>query len=702
MNCPLPDEIISEILSPALKVSDEAFSDTLSTSPFASYSQSTSAYLLVCKAWLRVSTPLLYNVVVVRSRAQARALEAALKSNKDLGAFIKKLRVEGGYGSTMKTILKCSPNITDLVISLAIWSSDSVSGLCQGLDLIDPVRLIIHDVEEPGNNQQNLRLVQTLIGRIHRWNRLRVVELPYAYDWDSEVTRCARVCSALKDAPSLEEVIIPQCFGLPAFVADIRDNTSLKKVKIKRPIPPEWLNALLIGIQEDPKLTEILEYSVLQLDGPGIAPASNPTFVPMQSASPEVQEKIWTRIIYFALDTDPLDADLASPVHVAKRFTDRLVFIYGRLEIMLVSKQFKRLSTPYFYRHVFLDLYGHLANFSAAIIKNPQIAPYIRALCVDKTAVRSELPDIDWVEPSEENEFASETEELLGPILPLLDGLIAFTGANYDIASYPPYPQISEESVTITWGTFRMLGETAGPTLQRFSVEISSPAQFQTPLIFQPFLALRSLEWKCLAQFSLDPEPVWASEALRNLECLSLVDYHHTFLTVLTKAELPSLRRVYFHDIPALSAEGFLRHHGSKLVEIMLPQWQLNVLDICRDLPVLIFNNNESDETNILPPIKLLSPTKPHHSLIKVVLEAYFVYTRKEEQAMTLFWKSIDEEMLPALREIQVYQLTWPTTEREISKSYWVRWAELLLEKGIKLTDMDGKHWTPRLKVGRR
>lgn len=168
----LPDEIISEILSPALRIPDEAFADTVSTSPFASYSQSTSAYLLVCKAWLRVSTPLLYNIVVIRSKAQARALEAALKSNKDLGAFIKKLRVEGGYGSPMKTILKCSPNITDLVLSLAIWSSDSVSGVCQGLHLLDPVRLIIHDVEEPGDNQQNLRLVKKLVECIQLWKRL--------------------------------------------------------------------------------------------------------------------------------------------------------------------------------------------------------------------------------------------------------------------------------------------------------------------------------------------------------------------------------------------------------------------------------------------------------------------------------------------------------------------------------------------------
>src|ERR1700761_8680417 len=92
----LPDEIISEILSPALKVADDVFSDTSRVSPFSNYSESTSAYLLVCKSWLRVATPLLYHVVVLRSTAQAKALAGALSMNNALGQFIKKLRVEGG------------------------------------------------------------------------------------------------------------------------------------------------------------------------------------------------------------------------------------------------------------------------------------------------------------------------------------------------------------------------------------------------------------------------------------------------------------------------------------------------------------------------------------------------------------------------------------------------------------------------------
>ncbi|KAJ7651135.1 hypothetical protein FB45DRAFT_732177, partial [Roridomyces roridus] len=114
----LPDEIVSEILSPALKVPDDLFFDTSETSPFANFTPSTSAYLLVCKDWLRVATPLLYSVVVLRSKAQAMALASVLKANPEFGRFIKKLRVEGGYGPSMHAILKSAPNITDLFLSL--------------------------------------------------------------------------------------------------------------------------------------------------------------------------------------------------------------------------------------------------------------------------------------------------------------------------------------------------------------------------------------------------------------------------------------------------------------------------------------------------------------------------------------------------------------------------------------------------------
>jgi hypothetical protein len=83
------DVFLSEILFPALKVPDEDFSDSSYLSPFASSEESSLAMFLVCKDWLRVTAPLLYHVVVLRSKAQAKALGESLSKNKDLGRFIK-------------------------------------------------------------------------------------------------------------------------------------------------------------------------------------------------------------------------------------------------------------------------------------------------------------------------------------------------------------------------------------------------------------------------------------------------------------------------------------------------------------------------------------------------------------------------------------------------------------------------------------
>ncbi|KAJ7465142.1 hypothetical protein FB451DRAFT_1041818 [Mycena latifolia] len=170
----IPDEIIHEILCPAIRVPDEAFSGSSAGgySPFASVVESSSAFLLVSKSWLRVGTPLLYSVVIIRSKAQAQALAIALRSNPDLGRFIKKLRVEGGYAISMHKILQASKHITDLFITLNIDPYDNVCGLCRGLPLIDPVRGILHYIPTSYIHKDTGKLVELLQECIPKWKNL--------------------------------------------------------------------------------------------------------------------------------------------------------------------------------------------------------------------------------------------------------------------------------------------------------------------------------------------------------------------------------------------------------------------------------------------------------------------------------------------------------------------------------------------------
>jgi F-box-like len=162
-SCQLPDEIIKEVLCPGLHVPDALFADcTVDEDPFAKYELSSSTVLAVCKSWLRVATPLLYETVILRSKAQAQRLAWVLKNNSQLGLFIKKLRVEGGYGNSMFEILKRSPHTTDLSISTSLFSNESVAGYLKGFKLVKPQRLIVRDDSQVTNSKVRQQVYEAL------------------------------------------------------------------------------------------------------------------------------------------------------------------------------------------------------------------------------------------------------------------------------------------------------------------------------------------------------------------------------------------------------------------------------------------------------------------------------------------------------------------------------------------------------------
>ncbi|KAJ7744156.1 hypothetical protein B0H16DRAFT_995082 [Mycena metata] len=269
----VPDEIISEILSPLLKLSDEVFSER-SEKVLLDPGYSCSTYLLVCKAWLRVSTPLLYNVVILRTTAQAVALQKALEVSPEIGGFIKKLRVEGGYGAAMHTILKCAPNITDLFISLFIHGTDSTKGLCSGLPLIDPRRVILHDAsnpdEKPKKNKQVTQLFETLLVVVTKWKNLKIFDFPYLPAWpqgDVPVSdpRAETLASALVKSKSLEVLIVSVertfCHEFPGYLRQVVNATALKSLRITGYLRlVDDMRRLVVELK-DPRLEALIEWA---------------------------------------------------------------------------------------------------------------------------------------------------------------------------------------------------------------------------------------------------------------------------------------------------------------------------------------------------------------------------------------------------------------------------------------------------------
>jgi hypothetical protein len=183
----LPNELLREILLPVYDVPDELFHDISDISPFSRLDRiSTARYVPVCKAWLPVTTSLLYRVVILRSKAQANSLERTLRAKKEYGQFIRKLRVEGGYGDAMRKILLVSKNITDLFLSIELAASDSSKGLCASISTLNPACLTIWESSHNRTNNASSRMLGAEIAVCieKHWKELVSHNSFYQFHWE--------------------------------------------------------------------------------------------------------------------------------------------------------------------------------------------------------------------------------------------------------------------------------------------------------------------------------------------------------------------------------------------------------------------------------------------------------------------------------------------------------------------------------------
>ncbi|KAG6833389.1 hypothetical protein H0H87_007374 [Tephrocybe sp. NHM501043] len=172
----LPDDLIEEIGGYLLHVPDNEFrwNESSFPSPFSENTESYSSILLVSKSWYYALIPSLYRVVILRSKAQARALERTLRGDITLGPKIKRMRVEGGLGPSMEHIIHLAPDIEELWLHLRVWRDDDASGLLLALPKMKNVkRLILHDPDQPPKeNASSRKIVDAICSVIVTWKQL--------------------------------------------------------------------------------------------------------------------------------------------------------------------------------------------------------------------------------------------------------------------------------------------------------------------------------------------------------------------------------------------------------------------------------------------------------------------------------------------------------------------------------------------------
>ncbi|KAF7320864.1 F-box domain-containing protein [Mycena chlorophos] len=688
----LPDEILSEILTPALRVSDDAFSDARVLG--MSFTESSSACLLVCKDWLRVSTPLLYGVVILRSKAQAQALAFALQNNPDLGRFIKKLRVDGGYGRFMHIILQTTPNISELFLMFSMGSTDSVSGLVKGLPLVSPSRLFIHNasrhVSAPGK-----ALITTIAACVPSWTKLNTVQVSTKWrDYDEpivpELVAAFANCQTLVSFVLAGSETVP--LSVPGYMKVISAAPSLKRIVFRPPLRPEpsgnsvfFYRKFYEGIRGDPRLRQLITIPVESNDEELAAAGPEPSlfvYPARLSADPQQEDEIWGRVLGFVFkERTPSTGRFAGSV---VRGLEQQPKNY--LAPVLACRMFARLAIPHLYETPFLytDIAQHNFSLILAGSRGPTLGPYVREITVN------EIYDL----------------ALLGMLqhTPRLESIVGHGSDS-----------------TLPASALELLAKSVGNSLRTLrNVAFDKPLKGgldPTPMAL--FTQLVFLEWDCKAPFKSLRN--LSATALGNLTTLAIREYHPTFLALLSDLQLPALQSVEFPAVAGpRGASAFFRKHGPKLVRATLGPAQLTdaelgVLSLCPALTELRIAYNQNHPVRSLH----FDPTTAHANLRRILFvhpaKKAYLYYRMSRPHRALFGEFIqgicnastredpaDQEslvLLPALEEIQHPHCCWPRTEKEIARDEWVEWAEKLFDAGspVHLIGTERVRWRRRL-----
>ncbi|KAK7059654.1 hypothetical protein R3P38DRAFT_3168110 [Favolaschia claudopus] len=530
----LPNDILFEILSLVLHVPDAKFA-TLSrnasaTSPFLTRSQSSSAYLLVSKSWLYVGTPLLYNTVVLRSKAQAQALAATLTTNPDLGRFIKKLRVEGGFEDLMHTILALSRNITDIFITLNLASSDNPRGLCTGLPLINPVRVIVETTElemTPRVARELYMVIQKCVGT---WRQLVQFESSLLFVFDETMSQL------LNQASCLHSLVLWNKYDarhLQSTIEKMAKNPALKSIRFvqgvssaKQGYDQDFERVLYDLFKEKPRFIDMLNLADSDEKAVIRPQHANSFAYPAQlQADPILEDAIWSRILFFALERDASD----------------VVQNHFRVALLTVCRMFKRLGIPNLYRNVRLSCESSARLFASRLEQYPALGCYIRTIFFHYPG----------------NTMPIEFDKIV---------LYAPSLTELDVDTCQP----------ISWDSFRRLGESAGTTL-RFcrGLEVFAKNGPANADFFALFSQLETLRLRFRGGFWTDLTTI-PKDCFPSLANLTIDGSNVSLLDTLAYMELPSIRTLVFNSRRALDGSMFLKRHGRKLQQLTLSEFQMD------------------------------------------------------------------------------------------------------------------------------
>ncbi|KAF9447883.1 hypothetical protein P691DRAFT_775816 [Macrolepiota fuliginosa MF-IS2] len=664
----LPDELLKEILAPALQVPDDSFACTNGQSPFSNYNQTTSAYLLVCKDWLRVATPLLYSVVVLRSKAQMQALESAIKLTPILATFIKKLRVESGYCVSLSAILKGAKNLTDLCLSMEVYSSDNVSAICKSFAFIHPRRLIIYDLQSYRKGHQNQKaqqLVKTIQEYITKWDKLTTVVLPAWTYWRNQ-QKMEDFIAAISKSSSIEVVSVHFQYSYPSWFDSLVETPHLKKI-ILRDARSQDTTPFNKAISTRAKLKNIVFWD--RDSEADDASKSETGGMPRKSVVPinwlqTFPDSVWINIFSYSLGLRELEHPYA------KRAAPSCGVGHWR-HLACVCKRFYGLVKPLSRHCISVQWEPELHHLASFLAQNKEAGKQVKTLLISSMFRHSNI-------------LAQSLNELLSftPHLRCVSTLVRHGVCDI-----------------FDWQALSTLAQNAGPELLNLAIYLHRPPQSKSPDIFYQFTALRHIDFASSTSFSFNPTDI-QKEGLPNIESITSKSTNNSFLAFLSCMDLPKLHQARFPE-PAQSSGAitFLRKHGPKLQTLelgFLPG--ACVFDTCPNITVFELPSHNPGVT-----IADFFFSSHRHPLEILHIQGGGILGPVAEKEKLGYIGDLDLTNFTSLHHVKIDKCRWPTTEHEIKRSHWVAWAERLKESyGVDVVDSEGRKWVPRLRARSR
>ncbi|KAG6864751.1 hypothetical protein C0991_007352, partial [Blastosporella zonata] len=241
----------------------------------------------------------------------------------------------------MHKVMSLAPNISYLWLSLRVWSSDNVSGLCRGLQLANPQSLFLCDNHSGGDNAKSRKLWEALRGCLGKWERLSTVHLPLFVPpfWQRD-----DVTGFLEDLANVESLRVVSLMEPRGMYIGVRNEKEFVEQFVKDIARNPFLDAIHLvprlqggdlyrswsfhccerdadqGVLRDARLKQIVRfacrgphddnYKVIindDEDTSGLLSEDtdictfDPSFVALQLAPEDVKSRIWNEIVYYTI-----------------------------------------------------------------------------------------------------------------------------------------------------------------------------------------------------------------------------------------------------------------------------------------------------------------------------------------------------------------------------------------------------------------